>query len=98
MQPGRSLRTSTAIAGLFGGAAGIGIALAGGTLMGGSLDALAQGFPESRLTMDHIASLFGEPAFGPLTRAVTSAAEGALFAACSVGAMTIARRSLTKGS
>lgn len=95
MKPGRSLRTAAIIAGLVGGAAGIAIALAGGTLMGGSLDALARGFPESRLTMIHVAALFGEPVFGPVTSAVTSAAEAALFAASCVAAIRLARRGMT---
>lgn len=93
----RSVARCAAIAGLAGGAAGLLIALTGGTLMGGSLDALATGFPESRLTMNRIGALFGETGFGPVTRAVTSAAEGLLFAACCVGAMLIARRSIDPG-
>lgn len=95
MQSGRSLRFAAAIAGLLGGAAGLIIALAGGALMAGSLDALAQGFPESRLTMINIARLFGERGFGPLTHAVTSAIEAALFAASCTAAMTLSRRGMT---
>ncbi|MEO8141857.1 MAG: hypothetical protein ABI617_04280 [Sphingomicrobium sp.] len=63
--------------------------------MAGSLDALAQEFPDSRLTMIAIAGLFGERGFGPLTRGVTSAAEAALFAGCCVAAMTLAKRGMT---
>ena len=88
----RPLAQVAVVAGLVGGAAGLVIALTGGTLMGGSLDALAQGFPESRITMDRIAALLGEPAFGPLTRAFTSMIEAALFTVGCVGALTIARR------
>lgn len=88
----RSLRASVAIAALLGATAGAIVALTGGTLMAGSLDALATGFPDSRLTMNRIAALFGEAAFGPIARFVTTTAEAALFAAGCVGAMTIARR------
>ena len=63
-------------------------------MMGGSLDLLARQFSGSRLRLDHIGALFGEHGFGPLSQAVTGALEGALFAACIVGAMSLARRSL----
>ena len=88
------LRRGVAAAGLAGGAAGILIALAGGRLMGGSLDLLARRFPDSRLRLDEIGSLFGEAGFGAAAQIATAAVEGALFAACVVGAMTIAERSL----
>ncbi|MES2903639.1 MAG: transcriptional regulator [Pseudomonadota bacterium] len=91
-RPRRGLRTSTGIAALIGGVAGGLIALIGGTLMAGSLDALATGFPDSRLTMHHIGAVFGEPLFGPITRTITCIAEATLFAAGCVGAMMIARR------
>ncbi len=84
------------LAGLAGGVAGLVIDLAGGTLMGGSLDQLARGFPGSRLAMDRIGTLFGEPGFGPLTRAVTSSVEGLLFGACVVAAMLLARRGISE--
>ena len=75
-----------------GGAAGLLIALLGGRLMAGSLDALAHGFPGSRLRLDQIGRLFGETDLGPLSLAVTGAVEGLLFGACVVGAMTLVRR------
>jgi DNA-binding winged helix-turn-helix (wHTH) protein len=87
------LRRSVVIAGLVGALAGILIALAGGRLMAGSLDLLALAFPDSRLRLDQISGLFGESGFGPVTRLVTSALEGALFSACVVGAMILAGRS-----
>ncbi len=92
LRSSRGLRVSIGLAVLVGAVAGGVIAVAGGTLMAGSLDALATGFPDSRLTMHRIAALFGEPAFGPIARTLTSIAEAALFAAGCVGAMTIARR------
>ncbi len=90
-----SLRRSVAVAGLAGGGAGIAIALLGGRLMGGSLDLLARHFPDSRLRLDQIGGLFGERGFGPVSQVVTGGAEGALFGGCVVGAMIIARRSLS---
>jgi DNA-binding winged helix-turn-helix (wHTH) protein len=86
------LRRSIAAAALAGGAAGVIIPLLGGRLMGGSLALLAQSFPASRLRLDPISALFGEAAFGPVTRTVTGGLEGAVFAACIVGAMIVARR------
>jgi hypothetical protein len=38
--------------------------------------------------------MFGEPGFGPVSQAVTSALEGALFAGCVVAAMVLGRRSM----
>ena len=92
-----SLRRSIAAAGLAGGGAGILIPLLGGRLMGGSLDLLARSFPGSRLRLDQIAGLFGETGFGSISQVVTGGLEGALFGGCIVGAMIIARRSLSAG-
>lgn len=88
------LRRSVAAAGLAGAAAGVALALLGGRLMGGSLAELATRFPQSRLRLDQIGALFGESGFGPVSLAVTSALEGALFAAWLVAAMILARRRL----
>jgi DNA-binding winged helix-turn-helix (wHTH) protein len=89
-----SLRRSLALAGAMGGAAGLVIALLGGRLMGGSLDVLAQHFPSSRLQLDQLGALFGESGFGPVTHTVTCTLEGALFSACVVGALMLARERL----
>ena len=86
------LRRGAAIAAMIGGAAGIGIILVGGRLMGGSLDLLARNFPGSRLRLDHIGALVGESGFGTVSHIVTGGLEGALFGACVVGAMILARR------
>jgi DNA-binding winged helix-turn-helix (wHTH) protein len=93
--PPLSLRRSAALAGLAGGGAGILIPLLGGRLMGGSLDLLARSFPHSRLRLDQIGGLFGEHGFGPISQIVTGGLEGALFGGCIVGAMILARRSLS---
>ena len=90
----RSLRRSVAIAGLAGGGTGILIPLLGGRLMGGSLDLLASGFPDSRLRLDQIGGPFGEKGFGPISQIVTGGFEGMLFGGCIVGAMILARRNL----
>ena len=89
-----SVRHGSILAALCGGGAGLLISAVGGRLMLGSLDLLARQIPESRLRLDQIGRLFGEPGFGPVTRTVTSALEGALFAAGVVGAMMLARREL----
>lgn len=88
------LRRSVAAAGLAGAAAGVVIHVLGGRLMGGSLDLLAESFPNSRLKLDQLGRLFGESEFGPTTAMATGSLEGLLFAACVVGAMILARRRL----
>ena len=89
-----TLRRGAPVAALAGAAGGLLIALSGGRMMGGSLDLLARQFPASRLRLDQIGALFGEQGFGPVSRALTSALEGALFAGCVVAAMVLARRSM----
>ncbi len=91
----RSLRRIVALAGLAGAAAGVLLPLIGGRMMGGSLDLLARSFPDSRLRLDPIGAFFGESGFGSVSAAATGALEGALFAGCIVGAMVLARRSLS---
>jgi len=86
------LRRSMILAALIGGTAGAAIPSLGGRLMAGSLDLLADVFPASRLRLDPIGSLFGESGLGPVSQAVTGALEGALFGACVVGAIIMARR------
>jgi DNA-binding winged helix-turn-helix (wHTH) protein len=91
-----SFRRSAAAAALVGGIGGILIGLLGGRLMGGSLDLLARGFPQSRLRLDQLGSWLGETGFGPISQIVTGGLEGALFGGCVVGAMTLARRHWTR--
>jgi DNA-binding winged helix-turn-helix (wHTH) protein len=85
-------RIGVALAALTGAAAGFAIPLLGGRMMGGSLDLLAHQFPHSRLRLDLIGALFGQPGFGPVAQQMTGALEGGLFGACVVGAMQFARR------
>src|SRR5690242_9442826 len=89
-----SIRRSAGQAALCGGVAGLAVSLLGGRMMLGSLDLLARQVPGSRLRLNQISQLFGESSFGPVTRTVTCALEGALFAAGVVGAMMLARRNL----
>jgi hypothetical protein len=88
------VRLSVAAAGIAGAVAGTLIPLTGGQMMGGSLDLLAHGFPGSRLRLDGIGRLFGEPGFGTIAQAVTGGLEGALFGAWVAGAMTLMRKRL----
>jgi DNA-binding winged helix-turn-helix (wHTH) protein len=87
-----SFARRVAPAALAGCAAGAIIPLLGGRMLGGSLDLLARQFPDSRLRVDQIGALFGESGFGPIAQSVTGGIEGALFGACVVGAMIVARR------
>lgn len=92
----RSVRQGAVVAAGCGAAAGALLSLLGGRLMLGSLDLLARQLPGSRLNLESISQIFGEPAFGPITRTVTSALEGALFAGGVVGAMLTVRRELAR--
>lgn len=83
-------------AGLIGAAAGILIALLGGRLMLGSLDQLAQIFPQSNFTLNPLGGLFGEKGFGLVSRTVTASFEGMVFVACTTAAMLIAKRDLSR--
>src|SRR5690606_32185597 len=80
-------RRSVVAATVAGAVVGIVVPLSGGRLMGGSLELLASTFEGSRLRLDRIGALFGEPGFGLVSQAATGAMEGALFGACIVGAM-----------
>jgi DNA-binding winged helix-turn-helix (wHTH) protein len=88
------LRRCMITAGVAAALAGMAIPLFGGRLMGGSLDLLAQTFPESQLQLGMIGNWFGETGFGPISQSVTGGLEGLLFAPCVVGAMILARRGM----
>lgn len=89
-----SVRQSVLLAALCGAVAGVVISLTGGRLMLASLDLLTQHVAGSRLQLGQIGAFFGEAGFGPITRTVTCALEGGLFAAGVVGAMLVARREM----
>ena len=85
-------------AGVAGAVAGALIPAAGGHLMGGSLDLLAQSFAGSRLQLDALGQPFGEVHFGPLAQMVLGGVEGLLFGTCVVGALAMARLALSERS
>lgn len=84
-----------AFAAAAGAIAGAVIPLAGGNLMGGSLELLGRSFDGSRLQLDALGQLFGEVHFGTTTHAVLGGIEGMLFGGCVIGAMALAKRRLT---
>lgn len=85
------LRRTVAAAGVAGAVVGVLAPLLGGRLMGGSLDGLARAFPGSRLRLDRIGGLIGEPGFGPVAQAATGALEGLIFCAFVAGAAALAK-------
>src|SRR5690606_13261141 len=80
-------RRSVFSAAAAGAVAGLVVPLLGGRLMAGSLDLLAQTFPNSRLRLDQLGTLFGDTGFGIASQMASGALEGALFAACVTAAM-----------
>jgi hypothetical protein len=78
-------------AGFAGAVAGVLIPLAGGRLMGGSLNLLARSFADSRLQLDTLGRFFGEVRFGYTTQVVLGGIEGLVFSSCVVGAIVLAR-------
>lgn len=87
-----SLRRSAALAALAGAIAGLAIFLGGGRLMASSLNLLAAQFPASRLSLGQLGALLGEQGFGWRSELASALIEAALFAACIVAAMKLARR------
>ncbi|HEX6218558.1 MAG TPA: transcriptional regulator [Sphingomicrobium sp.] len=68
-------------AALCGGAAGAALPYVGGRLMGASLAEVAATFPESRIAVDGLGRLLGEPGFGPVSQSVFGLLEGLVFGA-----------------
>ena len=68
-------------AALMGAIAGAILPLMGGRLMGSSLDALNEAFPESPLNIDRLGRWFGEDDFGLISQTVFGAFEGFLLGA-----------------
>ena len=68
------------------------IPLAGGRLMGGSLELIARSFEGSMLQLDTLAGIFGEVHIGMLTQVVLGGIEGLIFGACIVGTIILAQR------
>ncbi|HQR68256.1 MAG TPA: hypothetical protein PLB02_12780, partial [Thermoanaerobaculia bacterium] len=67
---------------------GLAVALAGGRLVGASLDLVASGFDGSQVGLGPIAQWLGEQEFRPVTRAVVSAFEGLMFGTGLVAGLT----------
>lgn len=80
------------VGGLVGAGAGLAIAGLGGRLMAGSLELVAERFPQSRLSLEQMGGAFGEAGFGPLTRLAISGVEGLLFTACVTAAILLSWR------
>lgn len=79
-------------AAISGAVAGILIPLAGGRLMGGSLELVARSFAGSRLQLDALGRIVGDLQFGFTSQVILGGVEGLLFGACVVGAIVQARR------
>ena len=86
------LRFAILPAAVFGALSGVGIVMAGGRLLGGSIYELARLLPQSRLRFDQIGGFFGEVGFGPISQIVTAGLEGMLFAAGVTAAVLLAQR------
>jgi hypothetical protein len=87
----RSMKRAAGVAALAGAAGGLAITLAGGRLMAGSLALLAANVPQSRLRLDQFGRLAGEAGLGPIAQTALTAMEAALFAACIIAALRLAR-------
>lgn len=84
-------------AGLTSAAAGVVIPLAGGHLMGGSLNLLARSFTGSRLQIDALGRFVGEVHFDRTAEVVLGGFEGLLFGSCVIGFIILARHILDHG-
>ena len=88
----RAVVRAAVAGGLASAAAGAAVPLIGGRLMAGSLDLLAQAFPDSRLRLGQLGGLFGEPGFGPVTQMAIGGLEALLFGAGVAAALAWVRR------
>lgn len=84
---GRRSLMPLAVAVPLGLVSGAMIAFAGGRLMAGSLEKLAEAFGESRIGLGRIAAMFGEQDFGQLSLAFATAFEAMLFVTMVVAAI-----------
>jgi hypothetical protein len=73
-------------------AAGIALALSGGNLFSGSLQAIARSFSGARIGLAPLAQLLGDPDFGRATQSLLGGLEGLLFGAGTAGGMALAVR------
>jgi hypothetical protein len=76
---GRDRARTAAVMALWCGVAALGLALAGRPLVGGTVHALAQASAGSQALLTPLGRLMGEPGFGPISAALISLGEGAVF-------------------
>jgi DNA-binding winged helix-turn-helix (wHTH) protein len=81
-----------ALTGAACGAAALLLSLSGLSLVGGTIHAIAQASAGSEAALTPLSRLLGEPAFGPLTRALLGMGEGAMFGAGLALGLTHPRR------
>lgn len=79
-------------AGLCGLVAGVLLAAAGGSLFTASLEILSRSFTDSQLTMDGLASMFGEVQFGRTTKLILGAIEGLVFGCGVIGGISTLKK------
>jgi DNA-binding winged helix-turn-helix (wHTH) protein len=92
---GRRRVTVALITGVAAGVAGVILALAGRTLIGGLINEIAKSSPNAQLVLAPLGQLIGEPDFGPATRVIISALECAAFGAAVAWGLTIRPKSRT---
>lgn len=85
--PAINAQRITAMAVISGAIAGALIYVLDGQLLAGSLNILAEQFPNSRFTLNNIAPLFGEEVFGPVSLFMCSVIEGAVYCASILAAL-----------
>ena len=83
------------ITGLATAAAGVVLALADRTLVGGLINEIARSSPNAQLVLAPLGQLIGEPDFGPATRVIISALECGAFGAAVASGLTIRPKSRT---
>jgi DNA-binding winged helix-turn-helix (wHTH) protein len=92
---GRRRVVVAVITGLATAAAGVVLALADRTLVGGLINEIARSSPNAQLVLAPLGQLIGEPDFGPATRVIISALECGAFGAAVASGLTIRPRSRT---
>lgn len=93
-----SLLRMATLAALPGALAGLVVHLAGGRLLGGSLDLLVRTLPDSRLSLDPLGWLAGQAHFSAAAQGVSAVLEGALYSAAIACAMIRAVQAKTPRS
>jgi DNA-binding winged helix-turn-helix (wHTH) protein len=86
---GRRRIVVAAITGLATAAAGVVLALADRTLVGGLINEIARSSPNAQLVLAPLGQLIGEPDFGRATRVIISALECGAFGAAVASGLTI---------